>query len=105
VRGAAGGAARWPPKRLSFILQFNLHNSYFILALPPGGATGGGEKSGTRLFIGPIRSFKPTPERNPMARSASAQRLMARQLLECMLRSGSLQSRHSFCLTANGNFL
>jgi hypothetical protein len=69
------GAARWPPKRLSFIRQFNLHNSYFILALPPGGATGGGEKSGTRDFIEPIRSFEPTPERNPMARSASAQRL------------------------------
>jgi hypothetical protein len=26
VRGAAGGAARWPRKRLSFILQFNLQN-------------------------------------------------------------------------------
>jgi hypothetical protein len=72
--GPLHGAARWPPKRLSFIRQFNLHNSYFILALPPGGATGGGEKSGTRDFIEPIRSFEPTPERNPMARSASAQR-------------------------------
>jgi hypothetical protein len=40
------GEARWPPKRLTLILHFNLHNSYFILALPPGGATGGGEKSG-----------------------------------------------------------
>ena len=34
MRGAAGGVARWPHKRLSFILQFNLQNSYFILALP-----------------------------------------------------------------------
>jgi hypothetical protein len=34
---------------------------------------GGGEKSGARSFIAPIRSFKPTIERNPMARSASAQ--------------------------------
>jgi hypothetical protein len=59
---------------LSFILQFNLQNSYFILALPPCGALGGGEKSGKRSFIAFIRSFKPTPERNPMARSASAQR-------------------------------
>ncbi len=33
--GPLHGAAGWPPKRLSFILQFNLHNSYFILALPP----------------------------------------------------------------------
>jgi hypothetical protein len=68
------GEARWPPKRLTLILHFNLHNSYFILALPPGGATGGGEKSGALLFIASIRSFKPPPERNPMARSASAQR-------------------------------
>jgi hypothetical protein len=68
------GAARWPPKRLTLILHFSLHNSYFILALPPGGALGSGEKSGKRSFIAFIRSFKPTPERNPMARSASAQR-------------------------------
>jgi len=69
------GAAEWPPKRLSFILQFSLHHSYFIPALPPRGATGGAKKSGSRSFIAPIRSFEPTPERNPMAQSDNVQRL------------------------------
>jgi hypothetical protein len=57
----------------AFELYPPIQPSYFILALPPGGATGGGEKSGKRSFIAFIRSFKPTTERNPMARSASAQ--------------------------------
>ena len=59
----------------------------------PSGATGGGEKSGARSFIAPIRSFEPTTERNPRARNASAQWAMAGQLPECeMLPVPFLQS-------------
>jgi hypothetical protein len=58
----------------AFELHPSIQPSDFILALPPGGALGGGEKSGKRSFIAIIRSFEPTPERNPMAQGASAQR-------------------------------